>query len=67
MGGFAAFYGTLSEWLAGGPKGQTANGVFMVEVGSAMLSVCVGFIWLLLLAVGKLDEVSLRVKQLTYQ
>ena len=58
MGGFAAFYGTLSEWLAGGPRGrQTANRVFMVEVGSALLSVCVGCIWLVLLVIGKLDEV----------
>ena len=57
MGGFAAFYGTLSEWLAGGREGQSANRVFMVEVGSALLSVCVGCIWLLLLVIGKLDEV----------
>jgi hypothetical protein len=57
MGGFAAFYGTLSDWLAGGRQGQSANRVFMVEVGSALLSVCVGFIWLVLLVVGKLDDV----------
>mmetsp|Transcript_6691 Transcript_6691/g.11739 ORF Transcript_6691/g.11739 Transcript_6691/m.11739 type:complete len:373 (+) Transcript_6691:89-1207(+) len=57
MGGFAAFYGTLSEWLAGGGRGQSGNRVFMVEVGSALLSLCVGFIWLVLLSLGKLDEV----------
>jgi hypothetical protein len=54
MGGFAAFYGTLSEWLAGGGRGHR---VFMVEVGSALLSVCVGCVWLVLLALGKLDNV----------
>ena len=47
MGGFAAFYGTLSAWLAGG---GTSNRIFMVEIGSALLSVCVGFIWLVLVA-----------------
>eukprot|EP00571_Detonula_confervacea_P015853 CAMPEP_0172300754 /NCGR_PEP_ID=MMETSP1058-20130122/2776_1 /TAXON_ID=83371 /ORGANISM="Detonula confervacea, Strain CCMP 353" /LENGTH=364 /DNA_ID=CAMNT_0013010639 /DNA_START=68 /DNA_END=1159 /DNA_ORIENTATION=- len=47
MGGFAAFYGSLSEWMAGGKRGGRRSGsrVFMVEVGSALLSVCVGFIW----------------------
>lgn len=59
MGGFAAFYGKLSEWLAGGKRGGRRNGsrVFMVEVGSALLSLGVGFIWLVLLALGKLDQV----------
>ena len=54
MGAFAAFYGTFSAWLAGG---GTSNRIFMVEIGSALLSVCVGFIWLSLLTMGKLDEV----------
>ena len=58
MGLFAAFYGTLSEWLAGGNWGRReCNRVFLVEVGSASLSIVVGFIWLVLLSVGKLEEV----------
>eukprot|EP00581_Thalassiosira_minuscula_P016358 CAMPEP_0183713100 /NCGR_PEP_ID=MMETSP0737-20130205/8066_1 /TAXON_ID=385413 /ORGANISM="Thalassiosira miniscula, Strain CCMP1093" /LENGTH=369 /DNA_ID=CAMNT_0025941849 /DNA_START=214 /DNA_END=1320 /DNA_ORIENTATION=- len=39
MGGFAAFYGSFSEWLAG------KNRVYLVEAGSAFLSLAVGFIW----------------------
>lgn len=58
MGGFAAFYGSLSEWLAGGDGvGRQRGRVYMVEIGSALLSVCVGIIWLVLLAVGKLEDV----------
>ncbi|KAL7537838.1 hypothetical protein ACHAXR_008122 [Thalassiosira sp. AJA248-18] len=57
MGGFAAFYGQLSEWLAGGGRGEMGNRVFMVEIGSALLSVCVGCVWLVLLTLGKLDDV----------
>ncbi len=69
-GGFASFYGWLSDWLAGGParsKDSTEkrqpegiagrNRVFMIEVGSALLSICVGVIWLILLGLGKLDAV----------
>ena len=58
MGGFAAFYGSLSEWLAGGRHGRgSSSRVLMVEVGSSLLSVCVGVIWLVLLSLGKLDDV----------
>ena len=65
MGAFATFYGSLSKWLAGGDvSGEQAqrgrgwgNRVFMVEVGSALLSVCVGILWLTLSALGKMDEV----------
>jgi hypothetical protein len=65
MGAFATFYGSLSKWLAGGDvSGEQAqrgrgwgNRVFMVEVGSALLSVCVGMLWLTLSALGKMDEV----------
>ena len=57
MGGFAAFYGSLSRWLAGGDGDKGGNRVFMVEIGSASLSICVGFVWLALLSLGKLDEV----------
>lgn len=62
MGGFAAFYGSFSVWLAGGrrrqQRGGTARGgrVFFVEVGSAFLSIAVGIIWLILLSIGKLEE-----------
>jgi hypothetical protein len=57
MGGFAAFYGSLSRWLAGGDGNNEGDRVFMVEIGSASLSICVGFVWLALLSLGKLDEV----------
>ena len=59
MAGFATFYGSLSDWMAGGSRrgGRASSRVLMVEVGSSLLSVCVGVIWLVLLAVGKLDEV----------
>lgn len=60
MAGFATFYGSLSDWMAGGSRrgGRgSSSRVLMVEVGSSLLSVCVGVIWLVLLAVGKLDEV----------
>lgn len=55
MGCFAAFYGSFSKWLAGGEDSSTKR-VFIVEVGSASLSLVVGFIWIILLGMGKLDE-----------
>lgn len=55
MGAFAAFYGSFSKWLAGGEDSSTKR-VFIVEVGSASLSLVVGFIWIILLGMGKLDE-----------
>ena len=59
MGCFAAFYGTFSEWLASGrgTNRSRAGRVFAVEFGSAFLSVAVGIVWLVLLSMGKLDEV----------
>ena len=57
MGCFAAFYGSFSKWLAGGEDSSTKR-VFIVEVGSASLSLVVGFIWIILLGLGKLDELS---------
>lgn len=54
MGGFSAFYGKFSEWLAGG---STGNRVFMVEAWSALLSFAVGIVWLVILSVGKMEEV----------
>lgn len=56
MGGFAAFYGSFSKWLAGGGVGST-NRVFLVEVGSASLSIFVGLIWIILLSIGKLEDI----------
>jgi hypothetical protein len=64
MGIFASLYGTFSGWLAGGGGGSSENNnmkgcnrIFMVEMGSAMLSICVGIVWLILLALGKLDDI----------
>mmetsp|Transcript_34248 Transcript_34248/g.63023 ORF Transcript_34248/g.63023 Transcript_34248/m.63023 type:complete len:362 (+) Transcript_34248:66-1151(+) len=57
MGFFAAFYGTFSQWLAGGQRGSSGSRVFLVEVGSAFLSIAVGIIWLVLLSIRKLEEV----------
>jgi hypothetical protein len=57
MGGFAAFYGSLSQCLAGGIDRPVGDRVYVVEMGSALLSICVGLLWLTLLSLGKLDEV----------
>ncbi|KAL7473971.1 hypothetical protein ACHAXS_014241 [Conticribra weissflogii] len=62
MGGFAAFYGRVSEWMAGVGEGNAGgNGagsrIFQVEVGSSSLSIIVGIVWLTLLSMGKLEEV----------
>lgn len=60
MGGFAAFYGRMCYWLADGDekdKSTHMSRVFMVEFGSACLSIIVGIVWLTLLAVGELNEV----------
>lgn len=45
--------------MAGGKNRSrgSRSRVLMVEVGSALLSVCVGVIWLVLLACGRLDDV----------
>jgi len=53
MGGFAAFYARFSGWLAGGAGSRA----FLVEVGSAFLSFAVGVAWLVLLSVGKLEDI----------
>lgn len=63
MGVFAFFYGSVSQWLAEGGKGRfhdRSSGrsrVLMVEAGSALLSIVVGAIWLILLLAGKLTGV----------
>lgn len=54
MGGFALFYGALSKWLAGG---ENLSRVFLVEASSACLSIVVGIVWLVLLSLGKLENV----------
>ena len=60
MGGFASFYGKMCYWMAEGEdknRDSRMNRVFLVEIGSACLSVIVGIVWLTLLAVGELNEV----------
>ena len=49
-GGFTAFY----DWL--GRKGSSGKRIFMVEAGSAIVSVTVGVLYLALLWVGKMEE-----------
>ena len=49
-GGFTAFY----DWL--GRKGSSGKSIFLVEAGSAILSVAVGVLYLALLLVGKMEE-----------
>jgi hypothetical protein len=52
----------MCKWLArrdGNEKDESASWkrVFLIEFGSACLSIIVGIVWLTLLAVGELDEV----------
>ena len=75
MGSFAFIYGFFSSWLAGGSVGSSSRGrrrssddisssgsrVFVVEAGSAVLSVAVGIIWLVLLSVGNLEPLRSRI------
>ena len=62
MGAFALFYGVLSRWLAGGRIQGSDDGsrAFWVEAGSAGLSIVVGLVWLVVLSIGKMDEVFYR-------
>jgi hypothetical protein len=55
MGLYATIYGTCSSRLAEG--GASIHHVFRIECGSSCLSLIVGILWLVLLAMGKLDEV----------
>jgi hypothetical protein len=59
MGGFACFYGSVCKWLVSreGRKDEDASmsRVFLLEFGSACLSIVVSIIWLTLLAVGQLE------------
>ena len=75
MGAFAFFYGFFSSWLAGDSVVSSSRGrrrasdelsssgsrVFVVEAGSAVLSVAVGIIWLVLLSVGNLEPLRSRI------
>jgi len=73
MGAFAALYGTLSTKLGGTGGGPENNGgdndgnvtnargaaqrQFWIECLSACLSIVVGITWLVLLSIGKLDDI----------
>jgi hypothetical protein len=61
MGAFAAFYGSFSGWFSsGGSDGTSEKGcsrVYTVEIVSALLSICMGILWLTLLSLGKLHDV----------
>jgi len=75
MGVFAFFYGFFSSWLAGDSVVSSSRGrrrvsddlsssgsrIFVVEAGSAVLSVAVGIIWLVLLSVGNLEPLRSRI------
>lgn len=52
MGGFACTYGTLSTFL-----GHKQNWEFQIQCFSAMLCLAVGITWLVLLSLGKLEDV----------
>lgn len=55
MGGFSLVYSAFCKWFVVGDEKR----IFLVEAGSACLSVVVGVAWLVLLAIGKNDEVIL--------
>jgi len=55
MGGFSLVYSSFSKWFVIGDEKR----IFLVEAGSACLSIVVGVAWLVLLAIGKIDEVML--------
>ncbi|KAL3802625.1 hypothetical protein HJC23_011949 [Cyclotella cryptica] len=71
MGGFAAVYGRLCVWLAGSShekdEDSALSKVFLVEFGSACVSIVVGIVWLTLLAVGQLDVSLLMIGESTLQ
>ena len=59
MSGYTAFYGYICKWLVekAGKEDELASlsRVFLIEFGSACLSIIVGIVWLTLLAIGQLD------------
>lgn len=62
MGGFAAFYGSICKSLVGRTSRKDEDAslsrAFLIEFGSACLSIVVGIVWLTLLAAGQLDAAS---------
>jgi len=59
MGVFAVFYLSLIRILASGGGSRRSDGnhwIYIIEGGSALLSIACGIIWLALLSVGKVQE-----------
>jgi hypothetical protein len=71
MGGFSALYGRLCMCLAGDAnvmdEDNALSKVFLVEFGSACVSIVVGIVWLTLLIVGQLDASLLMIGESTPQ
>ena len=55
MGGFSLVYSSFCKWFVV----EDEKRIFLVEAGSACLSVVVGVAWIVLIAIGKMDEVML--------
>ena len=56
MGGFSLVYSAFCKWFVVGDEKR----IFLAEAGSACLSVVVvGVAWIVLIAIGKMDEVML--------
>ena len=56
MSGYTAFYGYVCRWLVEREDELgSLSRVFLIEFGSACLSIIVGIVWLTLLSVGQLD------------
>lgn len=53
MGGFSLVYSTFCNWFANGDDKEKR--VFIIEAGSALLSVVVGVVWLVFVGIGKMD------------
>jgi len=49
---FATLYGSLTSWMS---RGNSVQRQFWIELVSASLSIIVGVVWLILMAVGKLN------------
>ena len=72
MGGFAAAYGRLCVWLAGNSdyekdEDSVLSKVFLIEFGSACVSIVVGIVWLTLLFAGQLDVSLLMIDESSTQ
>jgi hypothetical protein len=61
MGAFSSFYRSICKWVVqrGGRKNEASSlsRAFLIESGSACLSIVVGIVWITLLAAGDLDVV----------